>query len=149
MPRDEKIQLAEKWIIRIVFFIVIACMGYIGRNITTSIEDLKQSVVVATVQVATIKKELELVKPTDVLSALNQLEKTRLRKEDVELIVSTHSPWINERKNIEERIYRMEERIRIVELEVSKYNGLDNSIYNKMEKIERDIQEIKNQLKRE
>ncbi len=72
------------------------------------------------VGVASIRTELDLVKPADILNALQSLETTRLRREDVQQIVSESAPWVRERDEWMGWRHEVDQRVRQNELRINR-----------------------------
>ena len=77
------ISKVELWVIRTAGACLIATLGWIGVQFQTAL-----------VHIAEIRKELDVVKPADILAAVNDLEKHSLTKAEVESIVKSSAPWL-------------------------------------------------------
>lgn len=80
----------ELWVIRSAGAAILAVLGWIGVQFHGAV-----------IHIAEIRKELELVKPADVLDAVRHLEQISLTEEEVARIISTESPWEEDRKDWE------------------------------------------------
>ena len=90
-PDDEThvhISKAELWVIRSVGGALLAVLGWIGVQAQDAV-----------VQLAEIKRELEITKPADVLAAVNHLERVSLTKSEVSAIIRDESPWSEVKKD--------------------------------------------------
>lgn len=82
------ISKAELWVIRSVGGALLAVLGWIGVQAQDAV-----------VQLAEIKRELEITKPADVLEAVNHLERISLTKSEVSTIIRNEAPWNEVKKD--------------------------------------------------
>lgn len=98
---------AEKWIIRMIGSILSVSFLFMF----TILYDMSESIQQATLDVATIRKEMELVKPSDILKTVNEMAKRSLRQSDIEKIVRESAPWKEDKRSWERWRSSVEDRI--------------------------------------
>jgi hypothetical protein len=111
---DNKKQDLEKWIMRGVCGVTVLMAGYIGKDLAESVKELKKEINVSNVQMAEVRRELDIVKPADILRAVNELEKRRLTRAEVQLIVEQNAPWTRDKALMEERIRVVQQNIALI-----------------------------------
>lgn len=72
----------EMWILRTGMAATVAVLGWIGVQFKEAL-----------VHVAEIRKELEIVKPADILAAVHDLDKRSLTRDQVRIVVQESAPW--------------------------------------------------------
>lgn len=72
------------------------------------------------VGVASIRTELDLVKPADVLLAIQALEATRLQRDDVKQIIAENAPWFKDRGEWVQWRNQIEQRVRENQLMINR-----------------------------
>lgn len=103
---------AEKWIIRIVG----AALGFGVLMTCNFVYDMSMQLQALREDMAAISRELTIVKPSEVLKTLRELEQGQLRISDVKSVVSEHrtqwdidrDEWHTWRRNVEYRLRELE-----------------------------------------
>jgi len=72
------------------------------------------------VQMAEVRKELEITKPSEVLAAVNALDRKVLGKEDIKSIIIENSPWNFASKDWETWKLETEKRLYTLERDINK-----------------------------
>ena len=104
---------SEKWIIRGVGFFLSACIGLTANFVY----DMSQQIQGLRIEMAAISKELTLVKPADVLMAVQTLERKQLSENDVRSIINQQkTPWDRDRAEWQSWRRDIEQRLRELEL---------------------------------
>lgn len=98
-PAVFSVSKMELWVIRTGGALIITALGWIGVQFQQAL-----------IHVAEIRKELEIVKPVDILRAVTALEKHTLTEHDVKRILQENSVWVEEKGKWEEWRYEVTEK---------------------------------------
>lgn len=95
-----RVTKTELWVIRTAGAAIIAALGWIGVQFQTAL-----------IHIAEIRRELEIVKPADILSAVHELESISITATEVAAIVRNESPWQEDREAWQAWRIEIEKRI--------------------------------------
>ena len=104
-----KVSKLELWIARAVIGVVSGTLVWFAASFNQY-----------QVQMARVETELEITSPSEVLAAVNKLEKSILSKEDVKSVIFESSPWSLEVKEWETWRLETEKRLFSLERDINK-----------------------------
>jgi hypothetical protein len=104
-----KVSKLELWFARIIIGVVSGTLVWFASSFNSY-----------QVQMARMETELEITKPSEVLAAVNKLEKSILSKEDIKSIIWENSPWSLEVKEWETWKLETEKRLFSLERDINK-----------------------------
>lgn len=112
----EPMNKVEKWLSNAL----IGLASLVSTYAVYTVQELNSTINTAVTAIATIKRELEIVRPRDVLEAVNTLAQSSLQREQVAAICRAESPWRQDRPDWREWRKEVSVRLRSLEQEVAK-----------------------------